>query len=334
MDKKALEIYRNKVLHEAAKYFGVTKVQLELLTGGSENFVYGYERNDKDFILRITHSSHRNVDLIKGELDWINYLVNNGASVSRPIFSNNKELVEVIEINDSYYSVVSFEKAKGIRAEKLETTEWNANLFQRWGQAMGKIHALTKKYKPRNNSIKRPEWYEEDYYNVEKYLPPSQTIVIEKSCSLIRHLDTLPKDKDSYGLIHLDVHLGNFFVYDGEITLFDFDDCAYGWFVMDIATILFDTLMLHPSIEEDKKCFARYFMENYLKGYNGENSITSYWLKQIPDFLKLQEILIYTIIHHDCDLNNLDEWCKNFMNNRRHNIENDIPFIDIDFGKI
>ena len=69
MDKKALEVYRNKVLHKTAKCFGVTKVQLELLTGGSENFVYGYERNDKDFILRITHSSHRNVDLIKGELD-------------------------------------------------------------------------------------------------------------------------------------------------------------------------------------------------------------------------------------------------------------------------
>jgi len=32
MDKEALEVYRNKVLHEAAKCFGVTKVQLELLT--------------------------------------------------------------------------------------------------------------------------------------------------------------------------------------------------------------------------------------------------------------------------------------------------------------
>lgn len=30
-----------------------------------------------------------------------------------------------------------------------------------------------------------------------------------------------------------------------EITIFDFDDCVYGWFVMDIATLLFDILVVY-----------------------------------------------------------------------------------------
>lgn len=50
-------------------------------------------------------------------------------------------------------------------------------------------------------------------------------------------LHALPKDADSYGLIHNDFNDGNFTVdYDNDnITAFDFDDCCYFWFMYDIA---------------------------------------------------------------------------------------------------
>ena len=46
-----------------------------------------------------------------------------------------------------------------------------------------------------------------------------------------------PKIADSYGLIHNDFNDGNFTVdYDnGDITVFDFDDCCYFWFMYDLA---------------------------------------------------------------------------------------------------
>jgi len=43
---------------------------------------------------------------------------------------------------------------------------------------------------------------------------------------------------ESYGLVHCDVNPTNFYVNDGQITLFDFDDCAYNWFINDIAVAL------------------------------------------------------------------------------------------------
>jgi len=43
-------------------------------------------------------------------------------------------------------------------------------------------------------------------------------------------------------LIHTDVHAGNFFVDDGRITVFDFDDSSYQWFASDIAIALYYTI--------------------------------------------------------------------------------------------
>ncbi|EGG34281.1 phosphotransferase [Paenibacillus sp. HGF5] len=48
-------------------------------------------------------------------------------------------------------------------------------------------------------------------------------------------LTSLPKSKDTYGLTHTDFHQSNFYLHNGDIYLFDFDDCGYTYFVNDIA---------------------------------------------------------------------------------------------------
>ncbi len=56
---------------------------------------------------------------------------------------------------------------------------------------------------------------------------------------LLKEIETLPKDKDSYGLIHNDLHPGNFLI-DGErIHLIDFDGCMYSWYAFDIGNALY-----------------------------------------------------------------------------------------------
>lgn len=49
----------------------------------------------------------------------------------------------------------------------------------------------------------------------------------------------------------------------------------------------------------------------------------------------MREIELYAVIQRDFDLNNIeDSWAKQFMLNRKINIENDIPFIDLDFNSL
>ena len=319
----------HNVLDKAADRYGTTPDKISHV-GGEDNITYEYERDGESFILRFTHSSHRTVELVKGEIDFLNYLADNDASVSRAVPSENGELVEVITLKNSYYSVVAFKKARGIPAVKMNIDVESSNFFLELGYTIGTLHALTKEYTPPHN-CKRPEWHEDDFYYSEKYVP-SQSIIVEKSKTLMKYLFTLPKDRNSYGLVHADVNLSNMYIHNGKITLFDFDDSCYSWFAHDIAVALFFMIM-DTDVQEKEQCTYS-FLRNFMKGYNKKNSLTPFWLKHIPVFLNLHVILCYNIINFDCDLNNLSNWCQRFMNKRRHSLENDIPFVDIDLSWI
>ena len=144
--------------------------------------------------------------------------------------------------------------------------------------------------------------------------------------------DNLPKSRETYGLIHQDAHAGNFFLDEkGEITFFDFDDCAYSWFMNDIAIVLFYLVLG----EEDQATFTREFMTNFLRGYREENQLGERWLREIPSFLKLREIDLYAVIHRSFDVENIDHpWVAMYMEGRKERIENEVPFIEFDFSTL
>jgi Ser/Thr protein kinase RdoA (MazF antagonist) len=138
-------------------------------------------------------------------------------------------------------------------------------------------------------------------------------------------------DRDSYGIIHSDMHNGNLFVHDGKITVLDFDDCHYNWFAFDIAIPLF-YVMRNVNVSPDDTEYARHFMSCFMDGYMRENRVDSYWMKLIPEFMKLREMDLYIIIIRD-DIADLNGWCRRFMENRRFRIENEIPVLDLDFAE-
>lgn len=145
--------------------YGINKQDLKLI-GDFENYIYEYEKDNQHYILRLIHSSHRTENLVNGELDWIFYLHNNGANVCNPIFSNNNKLVERIEAKNSYFLATAFEKAPGEAPRRNNEALWNSSLFKVWGQTVGKMHALTRNYKPSNENFKRFELQEDDLYKM------------------------------------------------------------------------------------------------------------------------------------------------------------------------
>ena len=59
---------------------------------------------------------------------------------------------------------------------------------------------------------------------------PSVYEVIQE---LLSEITALPQDRDSFGVIHSDMHQGNIFIDENEINVIDFGDSIYGWFAMD-----------------------------------------------------------------------------------------------------
>ena len=194
------------------------------------------------------------------------------------------------------------------------------------------MHALSKRYVPLNPAWQRPHWDDAIMLDVERHLPASEAVIVERFRTLMSYLEALPRDRESYGLVHFDAHGGNLFIDDtGGITLFDFDDCNYSWFANDIAIVLFYKIVNRA----DAAALTQEFMSYFLQGYRRENWLDPAWLKEIPHFLKLREIDLYAIIHRSFDVHNLDDpWCARYMRGRRSRIEDGIPYVDFGFESL
>ncbi|WBW97260.1 phosphotransferase enzyme family protein [Oceanirhabdus sp. W0125-5] len=328
MEKHIKELFTDKVLEECALSFGLTLSDVTYI-GGFENFVYEFKRNSKEYILRIGHSDHREYDMIRAELDWVNFLAKNKANVSIPIESNGGNLVEIVKVSDgSYFTVTGYEKAKGSRPTKEII---NDDFCFEYGRAVGKLHNLTKKYKVTDGIPKRYEWHEDILFkNGTSFLPEEDEFIIEKYNELITYLKGLPTDVDSYGLIHTDIHFGNFFVEKNKITIFDFDDCSYKWYISDIAIVIF-YLTAFSMDSDTRNSFIKEFLPSFMKGYNVENKLDDFWLKELMNFIKLREFTIYIVIHRSFDVNNLPEWAEKFKIDFKRRLEKNIPLMNLDF---
>jgi Ser/Thr protein kinase RdoA (MazF antagonist) len=317
MDIRSEQLFeknRDQILDRAADFYGLSKTDLMKL-GSFESLVFEFPRGGEDYILKLTHSIHRSRDQVTGEVEWINHLKEYGVSVCGVVPSTLGNSLEIVEVEDSYFIAYVFEKAPGAHAEK---GQWNDELILHWGRTMGKIHAAF-------------QWYDDDSLKAEKYIPPDQSLVIEKIKAHIEKLRNFDTDNNSYGLIHSDLHNWNFYVHNGGIHVFDTDDCHYNWLAYDIGIPLYYALRT-AGIGEDNIEYARYFFRLFLEGYGRENDIDPIWITRIPDFMKLREMDLYIIIMKE-DIADENDWCRRFMKGRREKIENDIPFIDLDFTK-
>ena len=333
MDSKIIARYNDSILQEAMRRYGIAKDQIKS-PEAFESFIYEFERDGSGYILRIGHSIRKSEALIQGEVDWINYLARGGVSVARAIPSESGQLVEVIDDGQGgQFLATAFVRATG---QPPWDAGWTSERYENYGRLIGRMHALSVDYQP-VSAWKRPEWEAESLNFIGQYLPASEVIAHQEYRSLLEHLSSLPKDKTSYGLVHQDAHQNNFFMdVDGAITLFDFDDCAYSWFINDIAIVLFYISMDAEELGfPTVAAFTQDFMTHFLRGYRQAYSLDSNWLKEIPAFLKLRELELYAVVHRDFDVNNIDHsWLANFMRDRKYRIDQGLPFIEFDFESL
>ena len=352
MDQLIKDRYNDTILQEALRRYGIAKEQIHALDA-FESFMYEFERDAENYILRIGHSFRRSESLIQGEVNWINHLAHGGVSVARAISSENGKLVEVIDDGQGgQYLVTAFVKAQG---QPPWDAGWTPARFENYGQLLGKMHALAVDYQS-IPAWKRPEWDAASREFIESYLPASEVNAHQKYQSVLKHIFSLPKDKTCYGLIHQDAHQNNFFMdANGVLTLFDFDDCAYSWFINDIAIVLFYISMDSEELGyPTTAAFTREFMIHFLRGYRQAYMVDPKWLKEIPTFLKLRELELYAVAFRDFDIKDIEHWSieafkrirgfdrnsgnhmwiANFMHDRKFRIQQDLPFIDFDFESL
>ena len=130
----------------------------------------------------------------------------------------------------------------------------------------------------------------------------------------------LSANRDSYGLIHSDLHQWNM-IYDGrELWPIDFDNLHYDWFISDFTTIIINAVICQSRSSQLRKYghwtggrrmdsveFLDHFMEPLMIGYRQMNRLDPVWMRSVPRFLSRHYFTFYVDSLWDPEFRSLSE---------------------------
>jgi len=135
--------------------------------------------------------------------------------------------------------------------------------------------------------VNRNQW-DAEYYHTDmlEVIQKDSGGIFDEKLRLESLFESLPKNESNFGLIHGDVHQGNFHIDEqGSLTLFDFDDCVYHWFLYDIAVVLFAV--------EEFKLDPGFVFDSFFQGYTQENHLSTEELKRLPGFYNYRKLMAF-----------------------------------------
>ncbi len=313
---------RNQVLKIAQTYllpaitdlYGLSDYKITIVEEheGGRNLVYRCENADKgDKIIRISFLPDRTTEDFLSELEFVRYLYEHGDSVSNAVDSLSGHLLEEITYKDERFFVSVFEKAKGkqladhgYRYRKgVPLTEY----FYNCGKTLGKLHALSKGYKPLHHRYSFFDKYNDGF--IDQTIPDAFPLLKEKLKELIQRLERLDRNSETFGMVHFDYSDGNYMIdYEtGNITVFDFDNACFCWYMYDLENVWEHGVgWIQSELDPDKRrqFMAEYF-ETVLKGYRSETEIDDKELENLPLFINVN--LMENIVEHFKDIHNYGE---------------------------
>lgn len=275
----------DELLTFASLDYGFDKSTLRFISE-STNQIYAFQKNGRNYIMRFSQKPMKYITQTRAEIDWLYYLAHKGINVSLPLPAVNGELVIYAEADNKTYIVSAYEALTGRFWDKNDPSRWNEKIFFSWGKLMGDMHRLTKDYVPAIEEDVRPAFTGWDERLDRLAACPA---VYDIAKRLSQEIMALPKDKDSYGLIHYDVHPWNFLINGDQISVFDFDDCLYGWFALDVGVALYHALWWGRKNDAGHD-FAEEIIASFIQGYLAANDLSDFWLTKIPMFMKFRQI--------------------------------------------
>ncbi|MGF7036442.1 Ser/Thr protein kinase RdoA (MazF antagonist) [Paenibacillus mucilaginosus] len=209
---------------------------------GSFNDHFSVDANGSRFVLRVykNKKSHiRNIADMRFELDFLEYLHTKGIPVAFPIRSIKNETLNAVPYNNELRYVALFNHAEGIQIGQINLSD--AKTF---GNIVAALHKKADQFKSEFSRINMDQDYliKEPLEILEKYIKvlklPDISFFKTRANLMLERINQLPITNGAYGLIHGDLNPSNVH-YSPEhgFKIFDFDHCAYGWRIHDLAVL-------------------------------------------------------------------------------------------------
>lgn len=256
--------------------------------------------------------------MVQAELDFVAHLASAGVPVAEPIRSKEGRFVETDATEAGELIVTCIAEAPGRhRAGRDMTGRW----IEFYGGLVGSMHAAASDYAPA--SARRPAWtdaaFDVGLAAAGTVDPPLSERWIESTEALRTH----PAGGRDL-LIHRDCHLGNLLVTEeGQFTVVDFDDAAYGTQAQDVAIVLFHRLLGHAG---DPGEATRRFIAHFMSGYERHCTLAGDWPADVDRFLARREMEVYWLLFTE-QPDDMSPSEHRFMAGRRDRIVRGVPYL-------
>ena len=254
------------------------------------NDTYLVETQQDRYILRVYRKGWRTKEEIDFELELLAFLHKQNMPVSYPIARKNGSFTDAILAPEGtrYAAVFSYAPGRAVN-KKLDSQQ-----SRRLGEVLASLHKTMDTFK---SHFSRPVLSSEYLLDcsmdfITTLLSHRQSdidyfqIQIEKIKLTLAQL-RLSSSAPVYGICVGDVHSGNaHFTDKGEPTLFDFDQCGYGWRAFDIAKFIHTTFSWQMDSQVRKP---------FLEGYQAIRQLSEAELTSIPVFAKMAHIWVMGI---------------------------------------
>ena len=301
--------------------------------GGRNLFYFCENEGENDKIIRIVFLPDRNIKDIQSELEFVQYLSTHDGRVSNLIDSQNGQMVEELSYQGQLFFISVFEKAKG---QQLADNGYRyregaplSEYFYNCGKTLGQLHELSKEYQPIHRRYSFFDKYNPGF--ITRIIPESLPLLKGKLLALHQTLAEMERDPNNYGLIHFDYSDGNYMIdYEtGDITVFDFDNACYCWYMVDLANVWkhgVGWIQYESNVDKRRQFMTEYFA-TVLEGYRSETAIDERMLERLPLFINLN-VMENIIDAFEVMQNNGEKpECDEELSYLIKCVEDDIPYV-------
>ena len=203
------------------------------------------------YLLRVHRPGYHTPEAVESEAAWLSALRDSlDLSVPEPLSTSDGRLAVVAEhegVPGSRVCTLLRWMEGGMRSKRTARPTHMRML----GRLMALLHEHSTSWKRPDGFVRGAwDWYGlfeswgtagENYSWVWDKIPTKTRRLYESSArDAADAIEDLGEGEDAVGLIHADLHLGNVLFGEGEARAIDFDDCADGYWLYDMAVALMD----------------------------------------------------------------------------------------------
>jgi Ser/Thr protein kinase RdoA (MazF antagonist) len=289
-----------------AAYGGVSPAASVELLNVSENATFLVTDPDAGpSVLRVHRLGYHTEQEIASELAWMDAL-RAEAGVRTPLVlpaADGRRVVTVPERGGTDPSVPSNSSTERycVRFEFLPGTEPGGSAddpaltgahFAELGEITARMHRHAREWS-------RPSWFTRFHWDYPAAfgqqarwgrwqdgigVGPAEREILTRLDDVLRaRLLAFGTGPDRYGLVHADTRLANLLVHDGSVSVIDFDDSGFGWYLYDLGTAVsfFEHEPVVPAL-----------VDSWLEGYRRAGRLSAEDQAEIWTFIMFRRLLL------------------------------------------